>query len=153
MITTDQADTPKVYRRLGLVSCINASGHVNRLGGSRIPKEVTDAMSAGTNEESIRRLPDSAGLPSRIFVPPTPMLTWVHYARLAGECVVECKDLSELERLAAEQETAMFIYLPSIHGDGPLKLGEVINCARTTERPLMVDAAGSPGMWVKSAKG
>ena len=60
---------------------------------------------------------------------------------------------SELERLAAEQETAMFIYLTSIYGDGPLKLGAVINCARTTGRPLIVDAAGSLGVWVKSAKG
>jgi D-glucosaminate-6-phosphate ammonia-lyase len=188
MTPTNETDTPEVYRRLGLVGCINASGHVTAMGGSRMPKEVTEAMAdaagafiplselhaaagrriaeltgaesalvtsgaagaivlaaaaciAGTDEESIRRLPDSSGLAKRILVPPTPGLTWVHYTRLAGGCVKVCESVDELAQLAGDENTAMLIYLPSIHNEGPLKLEDFLKCASVAKKPLMVDAA------------
>jgi len=36
----DNDGTPDVYRRLGLLRCINASGHVTALGGSLQPGEA-----------------------------------------------------------------------------------------------------------------
>ena len=184
----DDDGTPDVYRRLGLRRCINASGHVTALGGSRMPEEVTAAMAeaagsfvslaelhaaagrriaeltgaesalvtsgaaaaivlgaaaciAGEDAARIRRLPDTAGIPNRVLVPPTPGLTWVHYTRLAGGCVTECGDADELGRLAVEADTAMLLYLPSVHGQGPVSLDALLEIARASGKPLMVDAA------------
>ena len=99
------------------------------------------ACIAGENEDSIRKLPDASGLPNRILVPPTPGLTWVHYTRLAGGIVTECESVTELNALASEESTALLLYLPSIHSEGPLPLESLLACAKATGKPLMVDVA------------
>ena len=99
------------------------------------------ACIAGEDAGLIRRLPDATGIPNRVLVPPTPGLTWVHYTRLAGGRVTECGGVDELRQLAVEEGTAMLLYLPSVHDQGPLSLDEFLKISRDSGKPLMVDAA------------
>ena len=57
------ADTSAaVYERLGVRACINASGHVTRLGGSLMPAAVLDAMAeAGRHFVPLEELHEAAG--------------------------------------------------------------------------------------------
>jgi D-glucosaminate-6-phosphate ammonia-lyase len=99
------------------------------------------ACIAGADRERIRRLPDTTGIANRILVPPTPGLTWVHYARLAGGVATECADADSLRRAAGEGQAAMLFYMPSVHGEGPVSLEEMLDVARQHGVPCMVDAA------------
>ena len=179
--------TPGVYERLGLRGCINATGHVTRLGGSLMPPEVLDAMAeaagayvdigelhravgkrlaqitgaqaalvtsgaagsivlgtaaciAGDDKERIQQLPDASGMKNEVLMPQTPGWPWVRYVRNAGGVIVECADANDLQAKVGDR-SAMLMYLPSVHDDGPIPLEEVLAIGRSASIPVMVDAA------------
>jgi L-seryl-tRNA(Ser) seleniumtransferase len=97
------------------------------------------ACMAGTDPESIRRLPDSAGMRNEILMLKAHRFGFDQAVRLAGARIVE---VSEELQAALSERSAAFLYLAEAQDSpGSLPLPQVTQLLNRRNVPVIVDAA------------
>src|ERR1700675_2117832 len=100
----------------------------------------TAACLTGTNEEFIRRLPDTAGMKTEVIIQKAHRYGYDHAVRNCGVRFVEVESSSDLERVINEK-TAMMLYFNAATPPGPIKAEEFVALGKKHSIPTFNDAA------------
>lgn len=101
---------------------------------------ATAACIAGKDPEKIRRLPDTAGLPSEVLIPRGHRNGYDHAIRNAGARLVEVETAADA-LAALGDRTAMLVYFNVHAPEGRIKAEEFAALGRKRGIPSLVDAA------------
>src|SRR5690242_17899747 len=100
----------------------------------------TAACMTGTNQDFIRRLPDTTGMKTEVIIQKSHRYGYDHAVRNCGIRFVEVETRDELER-AVGPKTAMMLFFNANDPVGRIKLAEFAELGRKHNVPTMNDAA------------
>lgn len=100
----------------------------------------TAACMTGTNQEFIRRLPDTAGMKTEVIILKSHRYGYDHAVRNCGIRFVEVETREELER-AVNSNTVMMLYFNAAEPNGAIKAAEFAELGRKHSVPTFNDAA------------
>jgi L-seryl-tRNA(Ser) seleniumtransferase len=101
---------------------------------------ATAACVCGTDEEKIRRVPDTSGMKNEVIFQKTHRFGYDHAIRNVGVKIVEVETRQELES-AINDKTAMLFFLNSGDPQGKIKRQEFAEIAKKVGIPSLIDAA------------
>lgn len=101
---------------------------------------ATAACVAGSNEEFIRRLPDTTGMKTEVIVQKTHRYGYDHAVRNCGIKFVEIETADEFEK-AANSNTAMSLFFNSNRNVGKISAAQWIELCKKRGIPTLNDAA------------
>jgi L-seryl-tRNA(Ser) seleniumtransferase len=100
----------------------------------------TAACMTGTNQEFIRRLPDTTGMKTEVIIQKAHRYGYDHAIRNCGTRFVEIGNRDELER-AINGNTAMMMYFNAADPKGEIKAEEFVQLGKKHRIPTFNDAA------------
>jgi L-seryl-tRNA(Ser) seleniumtransferase len=100
----------------------------------------TAACLTGTNQDFIRRLPDTAGMKNEVIIQKAHRYGYDHAIRNCGIRFVEVETREELER-AINERTAMMMFLNENQLAGKIKSAEFVEVGKKHSVPTFTDAA------------
>jgi len=100
----------------------------------------TAACMTGTNQDFIRRLPDTTGMKNEVIIQKTHRYGYDHAVRNCGIRFVEVETREELER-AINDHTAMMLFFNAADPLGKIKAAEFVQLGKTHGVPTFTDAA------------
>ncbi len=100
----------------------------------------TAACITGTNQDFIRRLPDTAGMKNEVIIQKSHRYGYDHAVRNCGIRFVEVETREELER-AVTDRTAMMLFFNSNDPVGKIKAAEFVELGKKHSVPTFTDAA------------
>src|SRR5713226_2659230 len=100
----------------------------------------TAACMTGTNQEFIRRLPDTTGMKTEVIVQKSHRYGYDHAVRNCGIRFVEVETRDELER-AVNEKTAMMLFFNGNDPVGQIKAAEFAEIGKKHRVPTFNDAA------------
>lgn len=100
----------------------------------------TAACVAGSNQEFIRRLPDTTGMKTEVIIQKSHRYGYDHAVRNCGIRFVEVETADELER-AVNPNTAMMLYFNANENIGKINGEQFVALAKKHRIPTMNDAA------------
>lgn len=100
----------------------------------------TAACVAGTDQEKIKRLPDTAGMKNEVLIQKSHRYGYDHAVRAAGVKMIEIETRAEYER-AVNERTAMALFFNANDPVGQIKIEEWIALGKKHKVPTMNDAA------------
>ncbi|MBS1826359.1 MAG: aminotransferase class V-fold PLP-dependent enzyme [Acidobacteria bacterium] len=100
----------------------------------------TAACVAGTDQEKIKRLPDTAGMKNEVIIQKSHRYGYDHAVRAAGVKMIEIETTAEYER-AVNERTAMALFFNANDPVGKIKIEEWIALGKKHKVPTMNDAA------------
>ncbi|MFN7938568.1 MAG: aminotransferase class V-fold PLP-dependent enzyme [Bryobacteraceae bacterium] len=100
----------------------------------------TAACVAGTDQEKIKRLPDTAGMKNEVLIQKSHRYGYDHAVRAAGVKMIEIETTAEYER-AVNERTAMALFFNANDPVGQIKIEEWIALGKKHKVPTMNDAA------------
>ena len=101
---------------------------------------ATAACVCGTDEEKIRRVPDTNGMKSEVIFQKTHRFGYDHAIRNVGVKIVEVETRQELES-AISDKTALLFFLNLADPQGKIKRQEFAEIAKKAGIPSLIDAA------------
>jgi uncharacterized pyridoxal phosphate-dependent enzyme len=101
---------------------------------------ATAACVCGSDQEKIRRVPDTTGMKNEVIFQKTHRFGYDHAIRNIGVKIVEIETPSELES-AVNARTAMLFFLNSADNQGRIKRQEFAEIAKKAGIPSLIDAA------------
>ncbi len=103
---------------------------------------ATAACVCGTDEEKIRRVPDTAGMKNEVIFQKSHRFSFDHAIRNVGVKIVEIETEEELWS-AINDRTAMLFFLDRADNEGRIKREEFARIAHQAGIPSLIDAAAS----------
>jgi uncharacterized pyridoxal phosphate-dependent enzyme len=100
----------------------------------------TAACITGSNQDFIRRLPDTAGMKNEVIIQKSHRYGYDHAVRNCGIRFVEVETQEELER-AVTDRTAMMLFFNSNDPVGKIKAAEFVELGKKHSVPTFTDAA------------
>src|SRR5258706_6034839 len=100
----------------------------------------TAACMTGTNQDFIRRLPDTTGMKNEVIIQKSHRYGYDHAVRNCGIRFVEVETRDELER-AVNGRTAMMLFLNENDPKGAIKGAEFVQLGKKHNVPTFIDAA------------
>jgi len=100
----------------------------------------TAACMTGTNQQSIRRLPDTTGMKTEVIIQKSHRYGYDHAVRDCGIRLVEVETREELER-AINERTVMMLFFNANDPVGKIKVAEFAELGRKHGIPAFNDAA------------
>jgi L-seryl-tRNA(Ser) seleniumtransferase len=100
----------------------------------------TAGCMTGTNEEFIRRLPDTAGMKTEVIVQKSHRYGYDHAVRDCGTKFIEIETREELER-AINDRTVMMLFFNAANPPGQIKAEEFAQLGKKHNIPTFNDAA------------
>jgi L-seryl-tRNA(Ser) seleniumtransferase len=100
----------------------------------------TAGCMTGTNEEFIRRLPDTAGMKTEVIVQKSHRYGYDHAVRDCGTKFIEVETREELER-AINDRTVMMLFFNAANPPGQIKAEEFAQLGKKHNIPTFNDAA------------
>jgi len=100
----------------------------------------TAACMTGTNQDFIRRLPDSTGMKTEVIIQKSHRYGYDHAVRNCGIRFVEVETREELER-AINDRTVMMLFLNENEPLGRIKGAEFVELGKKHSIPAFIDAA------------
>ena len=100
----------------------------------------TAACITGTNQDFIRRLPDTAGMKNEVIIQKAHRYGYDHAVRNCGIRFVEVETREDLER-AVNDRTAMMMFLNENDHAGKIKTAEFVELGKKRGIPTFTDAA------------
>ena len=101
---------------------------------------ATAACMTGGDEEKMRRLPDTSGMPNEIVIQRRHRYTYDRALRVAGARLVEVSSEAEL-RAAVNERTAMLFFLKPTHDGDDIPADRFLDLADEFGLPSFCDAA------------
>src|SRR5947209_2452177 len=101
---------------------------------------ATAACVAGSDQDRIRRIPDTTGMKNEVLVQRTHRVGYDHAIRNAGVRLIEIETREELEGKINER-TAMMFYLNSSDTQGKIHHDEFVALGKQHNIPTLIDAA------------
>jgi L-seryl-tRNA(Ser) seleniumtransferase len=101
---------------------------------------ATAACVAGTDQDKIRRIPDTTGMKNEVLVQRTHRVGYDHAIRNAGVKLIEVESSAELEKNINER-TAMLFFLNSADPQGKIHHEEFVGLGKKHKIPTLIDAA------------
>ncbi len=101
---------------------------------------ATAACVCGTDEEKIRRVPDTSGMKNEVVFQKSHRFGYDHAIRNVGVRIVEVETRDQLES-AINEKTAMLFFLNSADPRGQIKRQEFAQIAKKKGIPSLIDAA------------
>lgn len=100
----------------------------------------TAACMTGSNQEFIRRLPDTTGMKTEVIIQKSHRYGYDHAVRNCGIRFVEVETREELER-AVNDNTVMMLYFNAAEPQGQIRAAEFAELGRKHKVPTFNDAA------------
>src|SRR5712692_5250691 len=100
----------------------------------------TAACMTGTNQDFIRRLPDTTGMKNEVIIQKAHRYGYDHAVRNCGIRFVEVETRDELER-AINDRTAMMLFFNAADPKGKIAAAEFVELGKKHAIPTMNDAA------------
>ena len=100
----------------------------------------TAACMTGTNQDFIRRLPDTTGMKTEVIIQKSHRYGYDHAVRNCGIKFIEVESREELER-AVNDRTVMMLYFNAAEPSGQIKAAEFIELGKKHSIPTFNDAA------------
>ena len=100
----------------------------------------TAACMTGTNQDFIRRLPDTAGMKTEVIIQKSHRYGYDHAVRNCGIRFIEVESREELER-AINERTAMMLFFNAADPRGQVKVAEFAELGKKHSIPTFNDAA------------
>jgi L-seryl-tRNA(Ser) seleniumtransferase len=101
---------------------------------------ATAACVAGSDQDRIRRIPDTSGMKNEVLVQRTHRVGYDHAIRNAGVKLIEVETREELEGKVTGQ-TAMLFFLNSADQQGKIHHEEFVALGKKHNIPTLIDAA------------
>lgn len=100
----------------------------------------TAACMTGTNEECIRKLPDTEGMKTEVIIQKSHRFAYDHAVRNCGIKLIEVESREDLEA-AVSEKTVMMLFLNFNDPVGQIKRAEFVELGKKHGIPTFVDAA------------
>jgi L-seryl-tRNA(Ser) seleniumtransferase len=100
----------------------------------------TAACMTGTDEERIRRLPDTEGMKTEVLIQKSHRVAYDHAVRNCGTKLIEVETREELEGAVSDQTVAMF-FLNFADPKGQIHREEFVELGKKHQVPTFIDAA------------
>jgi D-glucosaminate-6-phosphate ammonia-lyase len=101
----------------------------------------TAACMTGCDEDNIRRLPDTGGMPSDVIIQRAHRFPYDHAVRNCGVRLVEVDSANDLERAINEGTTAALLFLNKAEPLGRVSAADWVEIGRRRGVPTLNDAA------------
>lgn len=123
-----------------IASLVGAEAALITAGCADALTHATAACVCGTDQEKIRRVPDTAGMKNEVIFQKSHRFSFDHAIRNVGVKIVEIETEEEL-RSAINDRTAMLFFLHRANNRGRIKREEFARIAHQTGIPSLIDAA------------
>lgn len=135
---------PELQAAVGqrIASLVGAEAALVTAGCADALTHATAACVCGTDQDKIRRVPDTTGMRNEVIFQRSHRLSFDHAVRNVGVTIVEVETEDELWR-AINDRTAMLFFLDRADGDGQIKRRRFAQIARRAGIPSLIDAAAS----------
>ena len=132
----------ELHDRVGerIASLIGCEAALVSAGAASALTLGTAACMTGTNEEFIRRLPDTAGMKTEVIIQKAHRYGYDHAVRNCGTRFIEVESRDELEH-AINDKTAMMLFFNSANPPGQIKAEEFTQLGKKHGIPTFNDAA------------
>jgi len=133
---------PELHEAAGkhIATLIGSEGALVTSGCAGALTLATAACVCGSDEEKIRRVPDTNGMKNEVIFQKSHRFGYDHAIRNVGVKIVEVETAQELDR-AVTDRTAMLFFLNSADPQGQIKRQEFAEIARKKGVPSLIDAA------------
>lgn len=101
---------------------------------------ATAACVTGSDEEKVRRLPDTSGMKDEVIIPRTHRIPFDHAARAVGVQMIEVDTMADVEE-AIGPKTAMLFFVNRAESSGSITREAFIQAGRRAGVPVFNDAA------------
>src|SRR5579859_3423086 len=123
-----------------IATLIGCEGAMVTAGAASALTLGTAACLTGTNQEFIRRLPDTTGMKTEVIVQKSHRYGYDHAVRNCGIHFVEVETRAELER-AVSPRTAMMLFFNANDPVGQIHAAEFVELGKKHHVPTFTDAA------------
>jgi D-glucosaminate-6-phosphate ammonia-lyase len=132
----------ELHDRVGerIATLIGCEGAMVSAGAASALTLGTAACMTGTNEELVRRLPDTTGMKTEVIIQKSHRYGYDHAVRNCGIRFVEVESREDLER-AINDKTAMMLFFNAATPPAPIKADEFAQLGKKHSVPTFNDAA------------
>lgn len=123
-----------------IASLVGSEGAMVTAGAASALTLGTAACMTGTNQEFIRRLPDTTGMKNEVIIQKSHRFGYDHAIRNCGTKLIEVEDRDHLER-SINERTVMMMFLNSNDPIGPIKAQEWAELGKKHNLPTFIDCA------------
>jgi L-seryl-tRNA(Ser) seleniumtransferase len=123
-----------------IAQLVGSEGAMVTAGAASALTLGTAACLTGTNQELVRRLPDTTGMKSEVIIQKKHRFGYDHAIRNCGIKMIEVESREELERTISPR-TAMMMFLNSNNNAGPIKDEEFVALGKKHSVPTFNDCA------------
>lgn len=133
---------PDLQKKAGqhLAKLLNVPGAMVTGGAASGITIATVACIARGDQERLRKLPDTSGMPFEVIQQKSHRSGYEHQMTLAGAKIVTVETRAELEK-AISEKTAMLFFLNKNDKDGQIKRAEWVEVGKKYKVPTFSDAA------------